>query len=97
MSLRGNPVEREATLPDGTVVQIRIGVPDDSYIPKKLLDTVTVELFHKGEHAAAVTTVLDADQSSEARELAAEIVLGLESGALEPTAGAIEPLADRLR
>jgi hypothetical protein len=41
--------------------------------------------------------VLDADQTSEAMALAREVVEGLESGELEPTAGAIEPLADRLR
>jgi len=97
MSLRGNPVEREATLPDGRTVRIRIGVPDDSYIQQQDLDTVTIELFRNGEHLAAVNTVLDADQSSEARSLAQEIVIGLESGSLEPTAGALEPLADTLR
>jgi hypothetical protein len=41
--------------------------------------------------------VLDVEQTSEALELARVIVRGLESGELEPTAGAIEPLADRLR
>jgi hypothetical protein len=97
MSLRGNPVEREATLPNGRVVRIRVGVPQDSYIAQKELDTVTVELFDGNEHLGAVTTVLDADQESEAHALAHEIVVGLESGDLEPTAGAIEPLADTLR
>jgi hypothetical protein len=97
VSLRADPIEEEATLPDGKVVRVRVGVPDDSYISKRDLDTVTVELFGHGEHLAAVTTVLDADQDSEARALAREIVSGLESGALAPTAGAIEPLADRLR
>jgi hypothetical protein len=97
VSLRGNPVEREATLPDGRVVRIRVGVPEDSYIAQKELDTVTIELFGDGEHLAAVSTVLDADQESEARALAQEIVVGLESGKLEPTAGALEPLADTLR
>jgi hypothetical protein len=43
-----------------------------------------------------VTTLLHARQDSEARELAHEVVVGLENGTLEPTAGAIEPLADRL-
>jgi len=97
VSLRAEPVEEEATLPDGDVVRVRVGVADDSYIAKRELDTVTVEIFGRGEHLAAVTTVLDADQESEARALAHEIVIGLESGALAPTAGAIEPLADRLR
>jgi hypothetical protein len=43
-----------------------------------------------------VTTVLDASDESEARALLREIVAGLESGELEPTAGAIEPLAERI-
>jgi hypothetical protein len=97
MTLRGNPVERNATLPDGSVVRVRVGVPDDSYIRAAELDTVSVELFGHGEHLAAVNTVLDADQESEARALALEIVSGLESGRLSPTAGALEPLADSLR
>ena len=78
-------------------MRIRIGVADDSYIPARELDTVTIELYGDGEHLAAVTTVLDADQESEAHSLAQEIVLGLESGSLAPTAGALEPLADSLR
>ena len=96
MSLR-TPLTSDATLPDGRVVHIRVGVPEDSYIPARELNTVTVELADDREHLAAVATVLDVDQDSEARSLLREIVAGLESGALEPTAGAIEPLADRLR
>ena len=86
-----------ATLPDGRIVDVFVGVPDDPYIPKKDMDTVDVELRSGGEVLAAVNTVLDADQDSEARQLALEIVGGLEGGSLEPTAGAIEPLADELR
>ena len=86
-----------ATLPDGRIVDVFVGVPDDPYIPKKDMDTVDVELRSGGEVLAAVNTVLDADQDSEARQLAREIVGGLEDGSLEPTAGAIEPLADELR
>ena len=97
MSLRGRPVELTAKLPDGREVQIRVGVPADPYIPRKELDTVDVELFSNGEVLAAVNTVLDADDVREARELASEIAEGLESGRLEPTAHAIEPLADELR
>jgi hypothetical protein len=97
MTLRANPVEKTATLPDGREVLVRIGVPDDSYIPKRELDTVDIELYEGGRSLAYVTTVLDADQTSEALELAREIVRGLESGELEPTAGALEPLADTLR
>jgi hypothetical protein len=97
MSLRGEPLEADVSIPDGTTVHVRIGVPDDSYIPKRELDTVTVELSANGEHIAAVTSVLAADQASEARALLREIVSGLASGDVSPTAGAIERLADRLR
>jgi hypothetical protein len=90
-------VTETATLPDGRTVEVFVGVPDDPYIPKKEMDTVDVELRSNGTVLAAVNTVLDADSDSGARELAREIVSGLESGSLEPTAGAIEPLADELR
>ena len=76
---------------------MRVGVPDDSYIPRRELDTVDVELFVNGRAVAAVNTVLDANQVSEALQLAREIVEGLESGELEPTAAALEPLADQPR
>ena len=97
MSLRGEPLEADAQLPDGRTVHLRIGVPEDGYIKKRDLDTVAIELSARGEHIAAVNTLLDADESSEALGLLREIVAGLESGELSPTAGAIEPLADRLR
>jgi len=98
VTLRGEPIEMTATLPDGRVVQVRVGVPDDTYIAKRELDTVDIELLLVGgNHLAAVNTVLEADQVSEARELAREIVSGLESGELEPTAAALEPLADQPR
>ena len=97
MSLRGAPLEADATLPDGSSVHVRIGVPDDGYIAKRQLDTVAIELSAHGEHVAAVNTLLDADETSEALALLREVVAGLESGELSPTAGAIEALTDRLR
>jgi hypothetical protein len=97
VSLRGEPIEGTATLPDGRVIHVRVGVPEDSYIPRRDLDTVDIELFDGDQHLAAVNTVLDPDQASEARELVREIVSGLESGQLEPTAAALEPLADQPR
>jgi hypothetical protein len=97
VSLRGEPIEHEAMLPDGTAVHVRIGVPEDSYIAKRELDTVAIELSAYGEHIAAINTVLDPDQTSEAQALMREIVRGLESGALEPSAHALEPLADTPR
>jgi hypothetical protein len=96
MSLRGEPLEADVTIPDGTTVHVRIGVPEDSYISKQELDTVTVELSANGEHIAAVTSVLDPEQTSEAHTLLRELVSGLGSGELPPTAGAIERLADSI-
>lgn len=97
VSLRGRTIEHAATLPDGRSVTIHVGVPEDPYIPRAELDTVDVELHSGGHVLAAVNTVLNPDQESEAEQLAREIARKLESGELEPTAGAIEPLADTLR
>lgn len=97
MSLRGRTVEQTATLPDGREVVVHVGVPEDPYIPRAEMETVDVELHSGGTVLAAVNTVLDPDQEGEAAELARDIAKGLESGELEPTAAAIEPLADTLR
>jgi hypothetical protein len=97
VSLRGEPVEQRAVLPDGRELLVRVAVPEDPYIAKRELDTVTLELVHDGQHLAVVNTVLDADQTSEALQLARQVVGALESGSIEPTAGAIEPLAEELR
>ncbi len=97
VSLRGRMIDQAATLPDGRDVTVHVGVPDDPYIPRRELETVDVELRMGGRVLAAVNTVLDPDQESEALELARAIARGLESGELEPTAAAIEPLADTLR
>jgi hypothetical protein len=90
-------VNETATMPDGRTVEVFVGVPDDPYIPRRELDTVDVELRSGDVVLAAVNTVLDVDQDGAARQLAREIVGGLEGGSLQPTAGAIEPLADELR
>lgn len=95
MSLRRRPIEQTASLPDGREIRVRVGVPEDSYIPRRELETVDVELFLNGRPVAAVNTVLGVKQESEALQLAREIVTGLESGDLEPTAAALEPLADQ--
>ena len=95
MSLRGSPIEQTASLPDGREIRVWVGVPQDSYIPRKELETVDVELYEGDRHLAVVNTVLGPEQESEALALAREIVAGLESGDLEPTAAAIEPLADQ--
>ena len=96
MSLRGQPLEREATLPDGRVVVVRVAVAEDSYIPQREIDTVLLELWdeERGEHLGGVATILQPEDDSGARELLRRAVKGLESGELAPTAGALEPLAD---
>jgi hypothetical protein len=94
MTLRGEPVEVAATLPDGREVVVRVGVPEDSYVPKRERATVDVELLEEGRGLAAVTTLLEPEQTSEARTLAREIAARLEDGSLEPTAAAIETLVE---
>src|SRR6266850_8530495 len=58
VTLRANPVEDDATLPDGRVVRVRVALADDSYIKPRDLDTVTLELIGDHGHLAAVTTLL---------------------------------------
>lgn len=96
MSLRGAPLEQETTLPDGRVVAVRVGLAEDSYIPRRELDTVVLELWdqRRGEHLAGVATILSTDDVDAARVLLREVVAGLADGSLAPTAGALEPLAD---
>lgn len=96
MSLRGEPLEQKVTLPDGRMVAVRVGLADDSYISRRELDTVVLELWDeaRGEHLAGISTVLSADDVDTARALLHEVVEGLGAGSLEPTAGALEPFAD---
>jgi hypothetical protein len=96
MSLRGEPIERQVTLPDGRIVSVRVGIAEDSYIPRRELDTVVLELWdeRRGEHLAGVTTLLSGDDVAAALALVRQVVAGLEDGSLEPTAGALEPIAD---
>jgi hypothetical protein len=96
MSLRGEPIERQVTLPDGRVVSVRVGIAEDSYIPRRELDTVVLELWdeRRGEHLAGVTTILSADDVDAGHALLRDVAEGLEDGTLEPTAGALERLAD---
>jgi hypothetical protein len=96
VTLRAGPLERDATLPDGSTVHVRVGLPEDGYIKARDIETVTLELSGNGEHLAAVTTILEPAQVDEALTLLRHVVDGLESGALAPTAHAIEPLADTL-
>jgi hypothetical protein len=96
VSLHGRTIQESAKLPDGRVVTVHVGVPDDPYIPRSELTTVDIELHAGDTVLAAVNTVLDPDQEGEATRLAREVARKLEAGELEPTAAAIEPLADTI-
>jgi hypothetical protein len=96
LSLRGEPFERVADLPDGRQARVRVAVPDDPYIPKRELDTVALEVLVGDEVVASVNTILRPEQENEGHNLVREVVELLESGKLEPTAAAIEPYADSL-
>jgi hypothetical protein len=96
VSLRGEPFERVADLPDGRHARVRVGVPDDSYIPKRLSDTVALDVFVGDEVVATVNTILDPEQEDEAHDLVREVVELLEAGRVQPTAAALERYADSL-
>jgi hypothetical protein len=96
VSLRSVPIERQATLPDGRQLRVRVGLATDGYLARRELHTVTLELLTDDRVQATVNTVLDAAQVGEARKLVDEVATRLESGDLEPTAAAIEPLADSI-
>jgi D-arabinose 1-dehydrogenase-like Zn-dependent alcohol dehydrogenase len=96
VSLRGQPVTEETTLPDGRLLLVRISVAADAYIPRRDLSTVALELVADGRVEATVNTLLGPNQVGEARKLARDVAAKLQSGELIPTASAIEPLADSL-
>jgi hypothetical protein len=97
VSLRTGPVEREAALPDGRMFVVRVAVASDPYVPRRDLTTVSLELLlDDGRVEATVNTVLRPEQVDAARKLAADVADRLESGQLQPTAAAIEPLADSI-
>ena len=93
MSLRGEPVEETATLPDGRAVVVRIGLLDDPYIKRRENDTITLDLVIGGEVEATVETVLEPQHVSEARALAREVAAKLAAGELQATAGSVEHIA----
>ena len=96
MSLRGEPFERVAALPDGRHARVRVAVPEDSYIPKRLSETVALEVFIGDEVVATVNTILEPEQENEGHELVHEVVELLEAGRVEPSASALERYADSL-
>jgi hypothetical protein len=97
VSLRASPVSEHAALPGGGSVEIWVGVPDDSYVAKSELNNVDLQLREGANVLASITTVLDADQDSEALQLAREVRAAIEADRIPLTASALEPFADRLR
>jgi hypothetical protein len=97
VSLRSTPITRRVALPDGRSVELWVGVPEDSYVARRELDTVALELRDGNTVIATLNTVLDAADDDAANELARDVAAKLESGELEPTATALEPLADEPR
>jgi hypothetical protein len=97
MTLRANPIVEHAALPGGGNVTVWVGVPDDSYIAKSELTNVDIQLHEGNAVIASLTTVLDPDQESEARELAREVKAAIEAGEIGLHANDLEPFADRLR
>jgi hypothetical protein len=96
VSLRGQPVEQQATLPDGRRVRVRVALAADGYLPRRELHTVVLELLLDERVEATVNTVLEPKHVGEARKLADEVATRLQSGQLQPTASAIEPFADSI-
>jgi hypothetical protein len=98
MSLRASPAVEHAALPGGGSVTVWVGVPDDPYIDDKTqLTTVDIQLLEGSAVIASLSTVLDPDQDSEARQLAREVKAAIEAGEIGLHASELEPFADRLR
>ena len=89
-------MERDFSLPDGRTASVRVGL-FDPYVPPREQTTVALELRAGGEVVAAVDTLLDPSDDGAARALVEEVARRVGSGELEPTAGALEPLADGAR
>jgi hypothetical protein len=96
MSLHSNPAIEHAHLPDGRSARIRVGIAEDSYIADRDSNTVTLDVRIGNNVAAVMDTILDAEQTSEARHLAQRVRDGLASGDLEPTTHSLEPFADTI-
>ena len=98
MTLLGEPVEEHAKLPQGGSIVVWVGVPDDPYYDdKSQLTTVDIQLREGNAIVASLSTVLDPDQSSEARQLAREVKAAIEAGEIGLHASDLEPFADQLR
>jgi hypothetical protein len=98
VTLRASPVIEHAALPNGGTVTIWVGVPDDPYFDdKRQLTTVDIQLHEGSSVIATLSTVLDPDQDSEARQLARDVKAAIEKGEIGLHASELEPFADRLR
>jgi hypothetical protein len=98
MTLRSTPVVEHASLPQGGSVTIWVGVPDDPYYDdKSQLTTVDIQLHEGNGVVASISTVLDPDQDSEARQLARDVKAAIESGEIGLHAHELERFADQLR
>ena len=84
-------------LPDGRAAEVRVALASDPYLAARDVDTVALDVEVAGELVVTLNTVLDPEDDSQARELAREVATGLASGSLDPTASALEPLADEPR
>jgi hypothetical protein len=98
VTLLGTPVEEHAKLPQGGSVVVWVGVPDDAYYDdKSQLTTVDIQLREGNGVVASISTVLDPEQVSEARQLALEVKAAIEAGDIGLHASDLEPFADKLR
>jgi hypothetical protein len=98
MALRAEPIIEHATLPAGGTVTVWVGIPDDPYIEdKSQLTTVDIQLHEGDAVVASLSTVLEPDQTSEARALAREVKAAIEAGEIGLHASDLEPFADTLR
>jgi len=98
MGLFSSPIVEHASLPHGGTVTVWVGVPDDPYYDdKSQLTTVDLQLHEGNGVVASVSTVLDPDQESEARQLARDVRAAIESGEIGLHAHELERFADQLR
>jgi hypothetical protein len=98
VTLRAAPIVEHAALPRGGTITVWVGIPDDPYYnDKSQLTTVDIQLHEGDSVVATLSTVLDPDQESEARQLAREVKAALEAGEIGLHASELEPFADRLR
>jgi hypothetical protein len=98
VTLRAAPVVEYARLPGGGEIEIWVGVPDDPYYDdKSQLTTVDLQLHEGKGIVATVSTVLDPDQESQARQLARDVKAAIESGEIGLHAHELERFADQLR